>query len=70
MSDCLWYAITACDGECCRCEHYLSMNSDDGRLLAREYERRVEAVLKPLAVEFAQSKGFNALECCGSKEDR
>lgn len=57
MNDCLWLAIGACE-EQCKCTRYLSMNSEEGQRVGMLWERKVDEVLKPLAVEFARENGF------------
>ena len=57
MNDCLWFAIGACK-EQCKCIRYLSMNSEEGHRVGMKWERKVDEVLEPLAVEFAREHGF------------
>jgi hypothetical protein len=61
MTDCLWFAIGVCNGGC-KCEKYLSMNSDRGQEVGEKWEIRVDEVLTPIAKEFAKENGFKGDE--------
>lgn len=54
MNDCLWYAVSACEGKDCNCDKYLSMNCDKGSKLREEYEKEVEKALEPVINDFAK----------------
>ena len=57
MNDCLWFAMGVCNGEC-KCKQYLSMNSDKGYKICYEWENKVDEILKPKAIIFAEENGF------------
>ena len=57
MNDCLWCGIGVCDGDC-KCDKYLSMNSDKGRELGDKYDELIHETLKPVKFKFAEENGF------------
>lgn len=57
MNDCIWYAIQVC-GDCCKCEKYLSVNTDEGYEIEEKWTLKVEEVLAAIALEFAKENGF------------
>jgi len=51
MNDCLWYNVMVCEN-CEKCDKYLSMNSDRGSELRKEYEEEIEKALVPVKEAF------------------
>ncbi len=57
MCDCLWYSIGICEKQC-KCEQYLSMNSDRGSILRNEFENKMSEVMMPVVKDFAEKNGY------------
>lgn len=66
MNDCLWWAIGACEDKC-KCENYVSMNSDRGDVLQEQWHDVAREVLKPVAMKFALDNGFGTLSKEGNQ---
>ena len=48
MNNCLW-CFMCCDGELCKgCNKYISVNSENGKKLIKEYNQEINELLKPL----------------------
>jgi len=58
MNDCIWKALGMCDGRC-KCDNYMSLNSDEDHELMERYEEEVEPILKEAVKVFAKRNGFN-----------
>lgn len=61
MNDCLWFAMGVCEDKC-KCTRYLSMNSNEGRKIAMAWEKKVDEILKSVALAFAYENGFGGSE--------
>lgn len=57
MNDCVWLLINVCEGGC-RCDKYLSINSDEGDEIASKWSEIVNIALSPLRKEFGEKYGF------------
>ena len=53
MNDCIWCWIRKCEGENCRCNKYLSVNSKKGDKLREKYEKMIEKRATPIIKEIA-----------------
>ena len=52
MNDCIWSWINGCDN--CRCDKYLSADSEKGESLLRAYQEQIEEAIEPIKQEFLQ----------------
>ena len=53
MNDCIWAFMSVCY-DVCKCDKYISANSEPGRTLLRVYERQVDKALKPLVAHWKE----------------
>jgi len=55
MNDCIWRVLGVCYSKC-RCEKYLSMNSEEGKKAEQaytlEWNRKVKPIQNRLAINF------------------
>lgn len=62
MFDCFWWSIEACNGECCKCEKYLSTNSDFGGYMCEQYQKEVDDALVELRDRYRSYRnGFTTI---------
>ena len=54
MNDCFYGWLGCSDG--CRCENYLSVNSEEGSNKLKDYEAEIEKVIKPIQIKYMKGK--------------
>lgn len=56
MNDCVWSFVIFCEGKCVDCSKYISANSDEGRSFLKEFDTKVDNLLKPLKDEYEKKR--------------